>query len=154
MRASKNTRPEGYPIPEITPALDVGPWTQFMDMHSGGGQKEWFSHCYIQAPEAEARIIFYNRFGHSPDRIYCTCCGEDYSLTESKTLHLATAYERGCAYENGEYAERPDTGYRGQHFKSLSAYLADEDVCVIPSADIKPQERAGYVPQQGYVWQD
>lgn len=73
-------------------------WTHFMDMHSGGGTKEEpFEHIYIEAPEAEARVIFYNRFGHSPERVSCTCCGGDYSISEHATLKEATAYERGCA---------------------------------------------------------
>lgn len=73
-------------------------WTEFMDMHSGGGQKEKFAYCFIEAPEDEAKIIFYNRFGHNPERVTCTCCGEDYSISEYKTLEQATAYERNCEY--------------------------------------------------------
>lgn len=98
-------------------------WTQFLDMHSGGGQKEKFSHCYIEAPENEAKVIFYNRFGHSPERVSCTCCGEDYSISESETLEQASGYQRGCA-----------------------------NVCVIYAKDIKPEERVGEIPEQGYVW--
>ena len=45
-------------------------WTHFWDMHSGGGQKEKFGHCYIEAPENEAKVIFYNRFGHNPERVF------------------------------------------------------------------------------------
>lgn len=36
-------------------------WTEFWDMHSGGGQKEKWAKIYIEAPEEEARVIFYNR---------------------------------------------------------------------------------------------
>lgn len=74
------------------------PWTRFMDMHSGGGLKEQWQYIYIQAPQAEAEIIFYNRFGHNPNRVSCTCCGPDYSIYESPTLEQATGYERNCAY--------------------------------------------------------
>lgn len=73
-------------------------WTRFMDMHSGGGSKERWEYIFIEAPEKEAKIIFYNRFGHNPDRVTCTCCGEDYSISESHTLAQATGYERCCDY--------------------------------------------------------
>lgn len=85
-------------------------WTQFMDMYSGGGLKEKdYNYIFIEAPEAEAKIIFYNRFGHSPDRVSCTCCGDDYSVTESPDLREATAYERGCesAYFRPDGTECP-----------------------------------------------
>ena len=45
-------------------------WTNFHDMYSGGGLKEKpYTYIYIEAPEVEARTIFYNRFGHNPDRV-------------------------------------------------------------------------------------
>jgi hypothetical protein len=64
-------------------------------MHSGGDQKLDWGHIYIEAPEEEAMVIFYNRFGRNPHRVTCTCCGEDYSVTEYPTLEIATAFERG-----------------------------------------------------------
>lgn len=74
-------------------------WTRFMDMHSGGGQKEKFAYIYIEAPQREAEVIFQNRFGHNPNRVTCTCCGEDYSIGDHETLEDATGYDRGCVYE-------------------------------------------------------
>lgn len=72
-------------------------FTQFWDMHSGGGTKEEpYDMIFIEAPLEEAKIIFYNRFGHNPERVTCTCCGEDYSIDEYITLKRATAYHRGC----------------------------------------------------------
>ena len=74
-------------------------WTRFMDMHSGGGAKEApYEYIYIEAPESEAKTIFYNRFGHNPERVSCACCGEDYSISEEESLEQATAFERGCDY--------------------------------------------------------
>jgi len=68
-----------------------------MDMHSGGRLKEApYQYILIEAPEDVAKIIFYNRFHHNPKRVSCTCCGEDYSISESKTLKQATAYDRNC----------------------------------------------------------
>ena len=69
-------------------------WTKFWDMHSGGGQKLDWAKIYIQAPEEEAVVIFSNRFGRDPENVTCNCCGEDYSVSESKTLGEATEYHR------------------------------------------------------------
>lgn len=84
-------------------------FTRFMDMHSGGSQKEKFAYCYIEAPEDVARVVFHNRFGHDPENVTCSCCGDDYSIAESETLEEATAYERNCEFayffdDTGEYA--------------------------------------------------
>lgn len=62
------------------------PWTHFWDMHSGGSKKERWGHIFIEASEAEAVEYFERRFGHSPYRETCECCGEDYSLDESETF--------------------------------------------------------------------
>lgn len=119
-------------------------------MHSGGGQKENFSHCFIEAPENEAKIIFYNRFGHNPERVTCTCCGDDYSISEYETLEQATAYERNCKYVKDTYIEEKGDSYR--EYLTLPEYLKQSDVLVIFAADIKDNERVGSIPQQGYVW--
>ena len=79
-------------------------WTRFVDMHSGGGQKHDFDKLYIEAPEAEAKAVFYARFGTNPERVTCTCCGEDYSIDESPTLAEATAYDRHLRYIRPEWA--------------------------------------------------
>jgi len=78
--------------------------TRFMDMHSGGGCKEPpYNKIYIEAPEQEAMVIFQNRFGHNPNRVTCTCCGEDYSIDESKSFAQASGYDRNCHSEqNGK----------------------------------------------------
>lgn len=151
-------------------------WTQFMDMHSGGSKKEKFSYCYIEAPEAEAKVIFYNRFGHNPDRVTCTCCGNDYSISEYQSLIEATAFERNCEYayfKDGKeipesegwvrgkgmqpgvtagYVERTRKGY--ENHIPLDDYLKRGDIKVIYAKDIKPSEKKGHLPEQGYVWVD
>ena len=73
-------------------------WTQFMDMHSGGGRKLEWEYIYIEAPADEAKAIFFNRFGRNPEKVTCTCCGDDYSLTEGDSLEQVTAFNRGCDY--------------------------------------------------------
>lgn len=84
-------------------------WTHFHDMHSGGSQKLQWGHIYIEAPEQEARVIFYNRFGRNPERVTCTCCGEDYSISEYASLEQATGFSRGC--RSIEPKRRPDGRY-------------------------------------------
>ena len=158
-------------------------WTRFMDMHSGGGLKEAVQYIYIEAPQSEAEVIFYNRFGHNPYRVSCTCCGDDYSVSEDESLEKITAFDRNCAYiyclpdgtelTDGEYRKLPfqqrmecnkaDRGYyaeRGDPERSyapyvpLDKYLASGEVLVIRADEIKPQERVGSLPEQGYVWID
>ena len=134
-------------------------WTQFMDMASGGGTKEKnYSYIYIEAPEQEAKVIFYNRFGHSPDRVSCTCCGSDYSITESDSLEEATAYNRGCAYSEKlkKWVDEPDTEKYAKKYLTLPQYIKDEgdSILIVRADDIKASERVGEVPEQGYVWQN
>lgn len=149
-----------------------------MDMHSGGGQKLAWSKILIEAPEKEAELIFQNRFGRNPHRVTCTCCGNDYSLSESDSLEEATAFDRGCAYayfdksgeevpereawvsgkglQNGavgRYVERHN-GKSYSKYLTLEQYLASEKVLVIQATDIKPEERGGELHSEGYVWAD
>jgi hypothetical protein len=74
-------------------------WTRFMDMHSGGDSKEKAEYIFIEAPESEAKVIFYEKFGHDPERVSCACCGQDYSITageKEEDLAQITGLERGC----------------------------------------------------------
>ena len=133
-------------------------WTQFMDMHSGGGQKLDWEYIYIEAPEKEAEIIFQNKFGRNPHRVTCTCCGDDYSLTESKTLKEATAYERGCEWiklggqdGGGHYVDKPSK--KSWHkYETLEEYLRQKGILFVYKKDIKPEERKGELHQEGYCW--
>lgn len=144
-------------------------WTHFWDMYSGGGLKEKkLGHIFIEAPEREAKIIFYNRFGHNPERVSCTCCGEDYSISESPSLEDATAFHRGCRWANprnkksqGRYFDHNEEipeGWEVSNFSSLEKkitledYLKSEEVLVIYENEIKADEKIGEVPDQGYVW--
>ena len=124
-------------------------WTQFWDMHSGGDLKEQWNLIYIEAPVEEAKVIFYNRFGHNPQRVSCTCCGPDYSSSEDDDLAQLTGFHRNCAWDEGGYIEQSDDSAR---FMSLDQYIASGKALFIFAADIKPEERLGEVPQQGWVW--
>lgn len=155
-------------------------WTHFWDMHSGGSQKLDWGHIFIEAPEDEAKIIFYNRFGRNPERVTCTCCGEDYSISEHDSLEQATGYHRGCAYGywniitgeevaadvawkmgegmqvgyDGGYVERADQRFGLRKHKTLEEYLKTGEAFAIYNKDIKPEERVGNVPSEGYHWID
>jgi len=123
-------------------------WTQFWDMHSGGRQKEKWSKIYIEAPEEVAQVIFFNRFGHSPERVTCACCGEDYSISEYETLEQASAYHRGCEYE----ADGNTVKESGPRHRTVEQYIAEGDALVIRASEIDDEERVGEVPVQGYVY--
>jgi len=134
-------------------------WTLFWDMHSGGGTKEEpYEKIYIEAPEQEARVIFYNRFGHNPDRITCTCCGEDYSVSEEKCLRQISGFHRGCNYEvtgkgkkqKGKYVEKPER--KNKEYMTLEKYEKSKEVLVIRKEEIKPEERKGDLTEEGWVW--
>lgn len=154
-------------------------WTQFMDMHSGGGTKiKPYEYIYIEAPENEARVIFYNRFGRNPDQVTCTCCGSDYSLSEDEDLTQLTGYNRNCLWASfnskGEEVSESrawvpgkglQKGYTQRYveeidplraafakYLTLDEYLAQKNILSIPAHEIKPEERVGTVPDEGYVW--
>ena len=132
-------------------------WTHFWDMHSGGGKKESFEHCFIEANKAKAVAIFTSRFGHSPNRISCDCCGEDYSTEEGETLIELTGYHHGCArvtvsakgveLTKIKLFDRPIRAKRGhkhtyadrkgdKDYIPLATFLQSDDVEVIYKKDI------------------
>lgn len=120
----------------IPPRRDA--WTKFWDMHSGGGTKVGsYDTIYIQASEDEARRLFEERFGRSPDHVSCSCCGEDYSVSEYDTLAEATAFRRNAeiADDGSEVVSRYT--YPGSNNKPrgrlipLDEYLGQPDVLVL-----------------------
>ena len=156
-------------------------WTLFWDMHSGGGTKEEpYEKIYIELPEEEACVYFYNRFGHNPNRVTCTCCGEDYSIDSNESLKQLSGFHRGARrtktkrdpvtglYLNddpngGRYLdpdEAPPEGYEvkdgwnfmSKGYLSLEEYEKRSDVLIIRSNEIDRSLVSGTVPEQGYVW--
>lgn len=121
-------------------------WTRFMDMHSGWWRKQDREYIYIEAWEEEAKVIFYNRFWANPDRITCTCCGSDYSISEEIDLLQATAYERWCDYDSklNSYIETKKS-------ITIEKYIKNGSVLVIYAKDIKDEERKWEIPEQWYV---
>lgn len=113
-------------------------WTEFWDMHSGGGLKEApYHYIYIEAPKDEAVAVFYARFGHNPYTVGCPCCGENYSVGEDHTLMEATAFQR----------EKEHFGKTKGSRQSIKEFVKRPDVLIIRAKDIKPEERGTYVPE-------
>lgn len=70
-------------------------WTRFNDMHSGGVVKIYPFECiYIEADQETAELIFSEQFHRDPNNITCSCCGNDYSISEYDSLADATEYDR------------------------------------------------------------
>lgn len=157
-------------------------WTHFWDMHSGGGQKLEWAHIFIEAPEAVARAVFWHRFKRNPDKVTCTCCGADYSVSEDEDIIAATAFERGCrsAHRAGtlgcgdgnfrylEPGEPVPEGWELGNFPrgyswalrkkipddgiTLEHFKAESGALFISADEIKPDECRARIPAQGYVW--
>jgi len=132
------------------------PWTTFWDMHSGGKLKEPpYNQIYIQAPEKEAIAVFYNRFGHDPNRITCTCCGNDYVIDEEDDIIKASGFHRGCECTDEGYIEEPSTDYPLHEFVPIEEFLenpAKYYSLLIYDEDIKDEEREARIPESGWVW--
>ncbi len=100
-------------------------------------------------------MIFYNKFGHNPDRVTCTCCGNDYSISDPETLDQATGYDRNCTFKGDNYIEKTsDDRYSLNKYTTLEEYLKQDGVKVIYQNEISEADKQGEVPEQGYVWKD
>lgn len=71
-----------YTVHDGDPKEIKGVWTQFIDMHSGGGRKLNADYIYIEATEDEAVELFEEIFGRHPYGVTCECCGDDYLISE------------------------------------------------------------------------
>ena len=118
-------------------------WTLFWDMYSGGGRKEKFSKCFIEAPAREAQVVFYNRFGHLACNVTCDCCGPDYSISESDTLDDLSEFHRSRGYPKRLTLPLNDW---------LENVKDDEDILVIWADEISDEDKAGEIPAYGDCW--
>jgi hypothetical protein len=137
-------------------------------MHSGGRTKQPpYETIYIEAPKEEASVIFYNRFGHNPNRVTCTCCGEDYSISSKESLEELSGYHRNAKSANNGTEHRyfedweilPEGWVYGKYNPTrpsapLDIYAKQPNVLIIYEKDILPSQRVGTIPQQGFVWVD
>ena len=156
-------------------------WTHFWDMNSGGGQKEKWKHIFIEAPRSEAIRIFTNRFDHHPERVTCTCCGSDYSISpwdydeddpdpdeEESTLEGLSRYHRESFVTQAlNLYDKHRDSYGSVDYKAVQAEARkliipveewekqDDTVLIIRAHEITKEERSG--PDRapgGYVWMD
>lgn len=129
-------------------------WTHFLDNCCGGTKEGSLEHIFIEAGVDEAKVIFYNRFGHSPSRVSCTFCGDDYSTSEYATLEEASAGQRGAEFVNGQDGPQQGVAYAWQNYVVLDDYVKHNDVLVIRANEVTAKERKGKLPQQGWIWCD
>ena len=126
-------------------------WTKFWDMHGGGTLKGDFQYYYINEKQDKAAIVFYNKFGIDPYRTTCYCCGEDYAVSEHKTLTSATGYHRGCEWSQvkKDYVNKPDPK---ANYISLKKYKEQKDVLIIYKKDITREDTKGepLLPKDNY----
>ena len=101
-------------------------FTEFWDMHSGGGLKTDYHYWYVEAAEPLARQVFTQITGRDPDNVTCHCCGQDYSVTEYETLEEATEFHR----RNSPYTRTPD-GDWVYDTMSLAEYLLGDEAKVV-----------------------
>ena len=142
-------------------------WVRFMDMHSGGSQKLEWPYIYIETIAAdnedggyfdnparrEAESVFYSKFSRNPNRVTCTCCGKDYSISVEETLEAATAFERGCDWDKEEgYIERQAKYLSANRYQTLGKYVASKEVKVVYKEEVTDADRASEPPGEGYVW--
>jgi len=121
-------------------------------MNSGGGHKEKWGNIFIEAPQTEAISIFFAKFGHNPTRVSCTCCGQDYSISEDKSLAQLTGFHRGCKDTSDGYIEEQATDFCHTKYQPLEEYCKNKCVLIISLDEITDEERNTSVPEQGYVW--
>lgn len=119
--------------------IDNGPWTHFMDMHSGGRAKDKFEHCYIQANKKMAIKIFRIKFGHDPEKVACSCCGENYSIHEGESLSQLSAFYRNCKWTKSGHIEKPE--YPGKRVIPINEYCVSDGVKVISDSEITLEEK-------------
>lgn len=154
VKSPRMTREEFKNVSDDHLVVNDGPWTRFMDMHSGGGCKEYpFEYIYIQYPKDVAERVFYLMFGHNPDRVTCTCCGNDYSVDESKDLKQATGYNRSCAYNADKklYIESRVSEYSHRRRPmGVKAYCTQENVLVIYKDMVDASNIPHELPLEGY----
>lgn len=129
-------------------------WTKFWDMHSGGSQKLKWDRIYIEAPEAEAKSVFYAKFNRNADRVTCSCCGPDYTVDEGPDLCQLTAYDRGCRYDDTLKKYVEEQRDQCASYVSLAAFFGDKAVRFVYHDEIKDEERHVAVPESGYVWKE
>lgn len=103
---------EGRIITPVSSAeIATAPWTEFTDRWSGGCAKEPWDHILIQASPKAACAVFEYVFEHHPRDISCSCCGEDYLITQASEIDLATSLLIKAADILPEWVKPEDWGF-------------------------------------------
>lgn len=93
-------------------------WTEFMDMHSGGGTKCYFDKIFIEGTAFEAMQDFVKIFHRDPGNTTCDTCGGDYSISTHKSLDDSYWYSPNLLEKNGvvnSYEEYGRRKFLGNH---------------------------------------
>jgi len=77
-------------------------WTEFMDMHSGGGTKCYYDKIYIEGTAYEAMQDFVKIFHRDPGNTTCDTCGEDFSISTYASLEDSYYYNSYFFQKNGQ----------------------------------------------------
>lgn len=81
--------------------LDTGNWTLFSDAYAEGFLKfKHYEFIIVEGKVEEALSMFIDMTNVDPKKVTCTCCGQHYSIREYDSVFQATAFERGCRYDN------------------------------------------------------
>lgn len=131
---ARKTQPHG-PKPDKANEYK-GLVTSFWDMHTRGYSKTDFDLWIIEAAEDEARSVFYARTGRNPDAVSCTCCGQDFCVTEE---------------QNDDETFSTADEVRDLHVQKK--YHKLEEICIIRHHEIEDEDRHLDIPVQGFVWQ-
>ena len=120
-------------------------WTLFWDMHSGGTTKfKPYEQIYVEAPQELAESVFVTRTGQNPNWVACSCCGENYSVSEHESLDNATSFHRS-GYTHGSY--------KREEMKTILEYIQQPEVLVIRADSFTEEEKSAARPKSGrFVW--
>jgi hypothetical protein len=125
-----------------------------MDMHSGGSQKLKWSNIIIEAEsQRQACAVFYAKFNRSPYRVICTCCGEDYSISERDSIEEYAS--PGWLDSEAEYFKQHAKTKDGRDYVMRERERCKSMVAnakIILADEIADEERQGDIPSEGYVW--
>lgn len=114
-------------------------WVHFWDMHSGGRTKQPpFEHIFLEADsEDTATEMFRAKFGHSPDAVACSCCGENYAVSSDETLEAASEYQRRKRFMRFDEEVKPED------LETMEQFRARPDVLVVPLVTERPPTPTG-----------
>lgn len=101
---------------------------------------------FIEAESVrQAKLIFFNRFGHYADEMICPSCGEDYIIDYHEDIHQLTGPSRSCKIEGGKYVEKP-IRKGSRTYLTLEEYKKKPELLFILVGDITEEDLKGSLP--------